>query len=199
MARAKQPVSVAGIQFDALIAESRGYEATVPQYVVESGYQVSDDIIIGAETLEMTLFLTDTPVTWRGQGGSGRIERVVKQLEELYYSKTPVTVVTSDKTFTSMAIVSMTISKSVEIGYSREVPISFQKIRTTSSKTTSIPDSYGKSGATQGAAGTASTSTENASSGSSGGGTGASDGGSGSNGGKSSILYGAAQSIGLIS
>ena len=46
MARAKQPVSINGIEFDALIDESRTLEATVPEYSVESGFSVSDAIIL---------------------------------------------------------------------------------------------------------------------------------------------------------
>lgn len=188
MAKARQPVTVAGIEFDALISESRRYEATVPEYAVEDGVVISDDIIIGSEKLDMTLYLTDTPVTWRAHAGRGRVEVVVQQLEELYYSKSPVTVVTSEKTFTDMAITSITISKTIEVGYAREIPISFQKIRITSSKKTSIPSSYGRSGKTKTAAGTANTSQSNSDTG----------GHSGSKGGKSSILYGVAKGIGLI-
>lgn len=204
MSKARQPVSVAGIEFDALISESRNYEASVPEYAVESGVMVSDDIILGSEKLDMTLYLTDTPVTWRGHAGRGRVEAVVQQLEELYYSKSPVTVVTSEKTFASMAITSITISKSFETGYAREIPISFQKIRVTSAKTTSIPASYGRSGKTQAAAGTANTSGSGSTAGTantSGSGSTAGTGSSGSSGGKgskSSILYGAAKGIGLI-
>lgn len=192
MSKARQPVSVAGIEFDALISESRTYEATVPEYAVESGVSVSDDIILGSEKLDMTLYLTDTPVTWRSHAASGRVESVIQQLEELYYSKSPVTVVTSEKTFTSMAITSISISKSFETGYAREIPISFQKIRVTSAKTATIPDSYGRSGKTQAAAGTANTTA--GSSGSSG-----SSSSSSGDGSKSSILYGAAKGFSLIS
>lgn len=205
MARAKQPVSVNGIEFDALIDETRGFEATVPEYAVEKGFNVSDAIILGSETLSMTLFLTNTPVTWHRRHGSdlGRVESVVKQLQELYYSAEPVTVVTSDATFTSMAITSLTISKSPETGYAREIPISFKKIRVTQAATTTIPASYGKSGASGTQAGTA-----NTSAGSSGGAGGGSGGGSGNSSGskggsskgesKSSILYGAAKGVGLV-
>lgn len=76
------------------------------------------------------------------------MDSVVKQLEELYYAGEPVTIVTSDATYSNMAIESITFSKSTEVGYAREIPISFKKIRVTSAKTTTIPDSYGKSGAT---------------------------------------------------
>lgn len=206
MARAKQPVSVNGIEFDALISQTDTMEATVPEYTVEDGFVVSDAIILNPEKLDMVLYITDTPVTWYSRHGSGqdRVETIVKQLQELYFTAEPTTVVTSAKSYTNMAIESLSIAKSLEIGYAREVSISFKKIRVTSAKTTTIPDSYGKSGTTQASAGTASTSS-GSSGGSSGSGSGSGGGssGSGSNSGssggsKSSILYSAANSIGLI-
>lgn len=206
MGKATQPVSINGLEFDALIDESRTLEATVPEYSVESGFSVSDSVILNPEKLSMTLFVTNTPVTWYRRHGASptRVDNVVKQLEELYFAKEPVTIVTSDATYTSMAIESITISKSLEIGYARQIPISFKKIRVTTAKTTTIPDSYGKSGATAASAGTASTSTGSSGGGSgsgtgSGGGRSGAGGSSGSNGNsKSSILYNAASSIGLI-
>ena len=206
MGKATQPVSINGLEFDALIDESRTLEATVPEYSVESGFSVSDSVILNPEKLSMTLFVTNTPVTWYRRHGASptRVDNVVKQLEELYFAKEPVTIVTSDATYTSMAIESITISKSLEIGYARQIPISFKKIRVTTAKTTTIPDSYGKSGATAASAGTASTSTGSSGGGSgsgsgSGGGSSGAGGSSGSNGNsKSSTLYNAASSIGLI-
>lgn len=215
MARAKQPVSINGIEFDALIDETHTLEATVPQYSVESGFSVSDAIILNPEKLEMTLYVTNTPVTWYNRHGASqsRVNSIVKQLEELYYTASPVTIVTSDRTYTNMAIESLSITKTFETGYAREIPISFQKIRITSATTTTIPDSYGKSGATEAPAGTASTDIVGAgggtqptagatdlgsgSAGSGGGGSGA-DTGATSGESNSSILYSAASAIGLI-
>ena len=209
MAKAKQPVTVADIEFDALIESERSFEAQVPEYAVETGYSVSDGIIFGAETLSMTLYVTNTPVTWYSRHGSyqSRVDTVCKKLEELYYKAEPITIVTSDETYTDMAIEAISIRKTLETGYAREIPISFKKVRKTSAKTTTIPDSYGKSGATAKSTGTASTSTSDSSSGASGSGTsgsGGSSSGSGSssssNGNsKSSILYSAANSLGLLS
>ena len=204
MARAKQPVSVNGIEFDALMSEDRGHEATVPEYPVETGFVVSDAIILGADTLNMVLFATDTPVTWRGHAGQGHADQVCQQLEELYYTAEPVTVVTTDKVHTNMAIESIGIKKSTEIGYAKEVQIAFRKIRTTSAKTTTIPESYGKSGATAASAGTANTSTSgsdgsrNSGIGSGGGSSSGSGSGKSSGSSKSSILYSAANAIGLM-
>ena len=178
MGKATQPVSINGLEFDALIDESRTLEATVPEYSVESGFSVSDSVILSPEKLSMTLFITNTPVTWYRRHGASptRVDSVVKQLEELYFAKEPVTIITSDATYTSMAIESVTISKGLETGYARQIPISFKKIRVTTAKTTTIPDSYGKSGKTAASAGTASTSTDGSGGGSSGAG-----GSSGSN------------------
>ena len=138
MARAKQPVSVNGIEFDALISQTDTLEATVPEYTVEDGFVVSDAIILNPEKLDMVLYITDTPVTWYSRHGSGqdRVETIVKQLQELYFTAEPTTVVTSAKSYTNMAIESLSIAKSLEIGYAREISISFKKIRVTTAKTT---------------------------------------------------------------
>ena len=84
------------------------------------------------------------------------MQDVLKQLEDVYFKREPVTVVTSERTYRNMAILSIELKKSLETGTSREIPIMFQEIRVTEAQTTAIPDSYGKSGATGTNAGTAS-------------------------------------------
>lgn len=197
MARAKQPVSIDGIEFDALLDQSMDYEADVPEYPTEKGFSVSDNISLKPETLSMTLYVSDTPVTWKSRFGSGkgRVEKVVKQLQDLYFAKKVVTVVTSDSVFDSMAITSISFSKSADVGYAREIPISLKKIIVTESSTTSIPDSYGKSGTTGASAGTANTTAGNSGSSGNGGGGKSSNSESGKNG---SVLYNAANSLGII-
>ena len=164
MARAKTPVTVADIEFDALISEDRELGATIPEYAVETGFAVSDAVIFNAESLSMVLYVTNTPVTWyeRHKGDSDRVSSVVAKLEELYYKAEPIIVSTSERTYTDMVIETMTISKSFDVGYAREIPITFKKIRITEATSTTIPDSYGKSGATGTPAGTANTTDETA-------------------------------------
>lgn len=205
MPRATQPVSINGLEFDALISQNRSLSATVPQYSVEDGFSVSDSIILDPEKMDMVLYVTNTPVTWYRRHGASqdRVNSVCKQIEEIYFAKEPVTIVTSEATYTDMAIEALTISKTTEDGYSRQIQVSFVKIRVTSAKTTTIPDSYGKSGATGAQTGTANTSAGSSGSGGGSGG-GSSGGGSGSGGGsssgnsKSSILFKAANGLGLI-
>lgn len=204
MPKAKQPVSINGVEFDALISQDQTLTATAPEYAVEDGFSVSDNVTLDAEQLNMTLYLTNTPVTWyaRHGGDPNRVATVEKQLKELYFAKEPVTVVTSDDVFTDMVITSVGFKKSIETGYDREIPISFKKIRVTKARTATIPESYGRGGVTGAAAGTANTSSGTSGAGT-GTGTGTNPGGGGSsqNGGnnrKGSILYGAATSLGLL-
>ena len=199
MARAKQPVSIDGIEFDALIDQSISYEADAPEYPTEKGFSVSDTVILKPEVISMTLFVTDTPVTWRNRFGSGagRVENVIKRLEKLYFAKKVFTVVTTDAVYDNMVLTSMSISKSSDVGYAREIPISLKKIIVTESKTVTIPSSYGKSGASGASSGSANTSSssKSGSSGSSGNNSNSNSSGNQKGG---SILYNAASSFGLI-
>ena len=196
-----QPVSVAGIEFPAMLDETQTFTSDIPEYPVETGYVISDNITLQPMELPLTLLLSDTPLTWRGRVRS--MSEAESMLKELYFSKTPFTVVTPSGTFESMGITSMQIKRSSENGYNKEVSLSLKQINVTATKTASIPDSYGKSGATGANAGTASTSAGSTSTG--GGSSGGGSGGSGSSGGSSSgkqssgsILYNVASSAGLI-
>lgn len=196
-----QPVSVAGIEFPAMLDETQTFTSDIPEYPVETGFVISDNITLQPMELPLTLLLSDTPLTWRGRVRS--MSEVESMLKELYFSKTPFTVVTPSGTFESMGITSMQIKRSSENGYNKEVSLSLRQINVTATKTAAIPDSYGKSGATGANAGTASTSASSTSTGggSSGGGSGGSGSSSGSSSGKQSsgsILYNVASSAGLI-
>lgn len=196
-----QPVSVAGIEFPAMLDETQTFTSDIPEYPVETGFVISDNITLQPMELPLTLLLSDTPLTWRGRVRS--MSEAESMLKELYFSKTPFTVVTPSGTFESMGITSMQIKRSSENGYNKEVSLSLKQINVTATKTASIPDSYGKSGATGANAGTASTSAGSTSTG--GGSSGGGSSGSGSSGGSSSgkqssgsILYNVASSAGLI-
>ena len=198
MARIKQPVSIGGIEFDALIDSDEAYEAQAPEYPTEKGFSVSDTIALKPETLSMTLYVTDTPVTWlsRHGAGAGRVESVVKQLKELFFSKQPVEVIAADEVYTDMAITSLNIRKSIDVGYAREIPITMQKIIVTEAATVTIPDSYGKSGKTGASGGTASTTKAKKEEASAANGS-TSSASTGTTGKKGSILYNATKAFGL--
>jgi hypothetical protein len=203
MARAKQPVNIDGIEFDALIELTEDYEAEVPSYPTEKGFNVSDNVTLKPITLTMTVFLTDTPVTWAKRFGvnAGRMESVVKKLEQLYFDKKVVTVTMTDAVYENMVMTNLSIVKSSDTGYAREIPITMQEIIVVESKTVTIPSSYGKSGTTSASTGTASTTTSSSTSKSSSSTNSSSSSSSTSSSStkKSSILYGVAKTVGLIS
>ena len=202
--KALKPVTVAGIEFDALIDEQKTMSATVPAYPVEEGFPVSDTIILDPLSLQMTLYVTNTPVTWLHRHGNSvdRVNRICEMMENLWLDKKLVKIVTTDAIYTNMGITSISIKKSKEIGYAREISLQVQKIRITNRKTVVVPSYILKSGETMANAGTASSSTSSAksSTGSSGSSSSGSKTSSGSNSAKKSqsILYGAATGLGFI-
>lgn len=165
-----RPCSIEGIEFDALINETKAYTSEVPAYAVEAGYSVSDNISIMPMTLEITGYLTNTPVTWSGHG-TGRVESIVSALENLYFSRQLVTVSTSTDVYTNMAIVSLTVPKDETNKTSREIKVSLQQVTVVSSQMTSIPASYLRGGDTGANAGTAGTGGKSSKAGSGSGGT----------------------------
>lgn len=152
-----QPASINGVEFDALIDYERALETEIPDYPVEEGYSVQDSIILKPITISMTVFLTSTPVTFRSHGHPGRVAEVVQQLEQLYMSRELVTVSTSNGIYRNMGIVSITLPRSVENKTSMAIPIALKEVRTTGSKTVTIPAEYGRGGQTGANAGTANT------------------------------------------
>ena len=124
MPKAKQPVSIAGVEFDALIKSEITYEADVPQYPIETGFTISDSVIVKQTKIEMTLYLSDNPVTWRRRlGGYGHAAQAIKHLENVFKERRLIFVSTSEANYSNMAIQSYSVSKSVEEGYSYEIPV----------------------------------------------------------------------------
>lgn len=207
MARAINPVSVAGIEFDALISDDKNYTQEIPDYPTEAGFSVSDTIILKPITVNLVLYVSNTPVTWSDRHGisSGRVNDVCKKLEELYFSRELVKVVTPDAIYTDMGISSMQITKSKELSNARQVSLALKKVYVTKRKTVYIPEYILKSGETAANAGKATTSAAESTSSNSGNSSGSSSGswsGSGSAASDSkkacSILYGAVSSLGFL-
>ena len=163
MRKATIPANLNGIRFDAIITRDRSYEADVPEYPVEDGFSVSDSILKKPFQLNVTAFISDTPVTWKKEFGktSGRLQKTLKQLENLYFSGQIVTFTTSSKVYSSMAITSLTIPETAEMGNAVEVQFTLKQVRVTKAKTTTIPSSYGLSGTTGASGGVSSSSEKN--------------------------------------
>jgi hypothetical protein len=210
-----QPCIIDGVEFDALIDESKTLSASIPTYPVEDGFPVSDNIVLDPVSLQMTLYVSNTPVTWLYRHGTSmdRVNNICNQIEDLWLEKKLVKVVTSDAIYTDMGILSIGIKKSKELSYAREISISLQKVRITKRETVNIPAYVLKSGESNANAGVATTSTTSNKSGTvtgtsgsqSTGSTASSSPGSSSSSSsssdakkKQSILYGAAKGLGIL-
>ena len=157
--KATRPVSLDGIMFDALISQDEQYSAQVPDYPVESGYKVHDSILPDALTIKATLYLSNSPITWRSRIGRSqtRVQDVEDRLRSIFWDREPVTYETSDKRWNNMCITSLTISKTEEDGYARKIPIELKQVDVTSTKTGTVSESYVRGGKSGASAGTAST------------------------------------------
>lgn len=160
-----QPVSVAGIEFDALIDSEEAHEADVPQYPTEKGFSVADNVSVNAMELSMTLYLTATPITWRSTHGTGedRLLSIPEKLITLYKQREPISVYTQDKTYTNMVIKSISIKRDADTGVAREIPVTFQQIDVTESETVTIPSTLPHSGTTKSSSGSSGTSSASSS------------------------------------
>lgn len=203
--RKKQPVSIWGIEFDALIDEQKTMSSKIPVYPIENGFPVSDTITNEPLSLSLNLYISNTPVTWLFRHGTSkdRVNMICNLIEKKWLEKNLTKIVTSDTIYTDMGITSIVIKKSSDIGYAREVSVTAQKVYITKKRTTVIPNYSLKSGKSKASAGKASKSSSSKKGSSSGASTGhkgsKSSGKSGSNSNKKdakkkhSILYGVAQ------
>ncbi len=196
MAKKKTPVTIWGIEFDALIEEQKTLSSTIPSYPVEDGFPVSDTIINEPVSIQLTLYVSNTPVTWLYRHGTAadRVVKICDRIETQWAEKKLTKIVTSDAIYRDMGITSIAIKKSREIGYAREITVTAQKVRTTKKKTANVPDYIKKSGETMANAGRATVS--NTSGKSSGAGNADSGGDSAKK--RQSILYGAASGLLLM-
>lgn len=157
--RARQPVSLDGIEFDALIDITESLEADAPEYPVEEGYNVNDTIILKPRQINLTVYLSNTPVTWKERFGDtkDRVNDVCTKLYELYEERKTVILGTTDAVYEDYCITSISLPRNVDNGTSMEIPITLKEVRKTQTKTTTIPASYKRAGKTKTNAGTATT------------------------------------------
>lgn len=163
MSKAKIPASLGGIEFDCLISREQSYSADAPEYPVEDGFYVSDSILLKPLTIEVTAFITNTPVTWAARhSGSNRVKTVSDALIELYKSKSLVSFVTPDKVYSNMAITQLSLPEDDYLN-AIEVSISLKQISVTTAQT-AVVSSYNYSGTSNDNAGSTATTEESSSS-----------------------------------
>lgn len=110
------------ISFDASLSESHVYEAQVTTNPVETGANISDNILINPVALNITGFITDTPLKFF-QGlrnkinGSGELSKTAHdQLVELFNSRQKFEVVTGLAVYKDMILKRLTFPRDNKTG-----------------------------------------------------------------------------------
>ena len=198
--KATRPASIGGVEFDVLVSSNETLSAEVPDYPVEDGFSVTDTIITKPKELNMTLYLSDNPVTWYNRLGSGpgRVQMVEEQLRSLFAERKLLTVLTSTDRYQNMCITSVGIEKTKENGSGRGISVSMKQVSITGRQTAGVPDTYGLGGASMGNAGTAGTGAASGASSSVASRSGKDSGGSSQSRKKASLLYNVASNVGIF-
>ena len=134
------PVSIGGVQFDALLNISEKFDATVPAFRTDMGFETSDDIIPNLMKVDMQLFVTPTPVTWSGlPSHMGRTPRDgVDALKNLMAKRMPVFVSTYKQNYDNMMIQRVSANKTADIGLALEINVSMVQLTKSSYEETTM-------------------------------------------------------------
>ena len=125
-----EPIMIDGVEFDVLLDVGERTDSNVPAYAVEAGWEITDDILPQLHHMDMTLFVSPYPVTWRNRPGHYMREprEVIQQIKQIFDARKPVTVVTRKKTYNEMMMQKFRVSRSTETGNGMEVSVSFVKM-----------------------------------------------------------------------
>lgn len=159
MSKAKIPASLGGVEFDCTLEREASYEADVPEYAVEDGAYTSDTVLKKPLSLQLKVFITNKPVTWKVRhSGTNRVTEVKNALLDLYYAGGLYRLVTPDEVYENMAITSLSLPEN-DYADAMEVDISLKQVNVTTAKAV-VASSYNYSGASSDSAGSTDTTDE---------------------------------------
>ena len=132
-------LSIGEIELDASLSESHQFDSEVTQYPVEDGSVITDHIQNRPDKLTINGFVSNTPVRLfssvaidlvRTSGNSGRFDA----LERIHRERVLVDIVTPLKSYTDMAMESLTVPRNAAIGDTLEFSATFIKVVKVSSE-----------------------------------------------------------------
>ncbi len=143
--------TVGNLELDAVLDEGHSWEATVTTSPVEKGSDITDSIQMQPERLTVRGFVSDSPLvasaTVAGvvNGGAvgNRTQAVFELLRRLMEARELVTVYTKYRIYTDMAIKSVDIPRSPEVGEALEFTMEFVKVRLVSTQLVELPKGVG--------------------------------------------------------
>ena len=152
------PTLIGDVAIDCTVTETHTATATVTEHPVESGANITDHIRPEPVQLSITGIVSDTPI------GSKQIQRAIEaggttvqvtqqeapssatgfgrtawsKLEAIRAAAKPIKVVTRDKTYESMALVSLSVPKDARTGGAFVFTAQFKQVRIVFNRTTKV-------------------------------------------------------------
>lgn len=121
-------------RFDAVVSRQHGFSAQVTEAPVEDGSTINDHIILAPRTLVLEALVSDHPlenaaITAAQSAAEVRSVSAAAYLEQLWATRTLLTVVTRLRRYTGMAIERMDFSESAEVGEALAVVMTLREVR----------------------------------------------------------------------
>lgn len=110
-----RPNTVGGIELDVTLEEVHGRSAGITDHPIESGSMIQDHITNMPRMLQMTGFVTNSPVAFFSVfEAAERVQGTFDALEELYDSRQPFTVISGFRVYENMAFESLDMPRNRE-------------------------------------------------------------------------------------
>lgn len=129
---------VSAFELDAALSIVHDYESEVTEHPVESGAAVTDHIRNKPATLKLECVVSNTPIAQAAdvekaggfrKGEPGRAEEIFATLMKLRDAQQPITVATRLKTYSNMAIASISIPQDSKTGDALRFSLTLKEIR----------------------------------------------------------------------
>lgn len=147
--------SLGEIDLDAVLQETHDMANRVTEFPVEKGAAITDHIANEPRQVSMEGFITNSPVRLLGglldrlvrvdvgatdtpRGGMNYAEVVFEWLERLHKSRELITIKGHFKTYSDMALVTLSVPRDANTGSAIRFMASFREVRTIASRTSTV-------------------------------------------------------------
>jgi len=130
---------VAALTMDVLINESTELNSQASRYAIETGANVTDNIVREHERLSIAGWITGAQINAYGTGGRSKLIGAKDALRKIHLDRLPITVVTGLDTYPDMVMTSCKISRDNDKGDVYDIACDFEQIQKVTLRSVDIP------------------------------------------------------------
>lgn len=130
------------VEFDVSENELHRSSARVTKHPIEAGATVADHVAQDPDTLDLVAKVTNTPIVSEADAfvlTPGRVDEAYNTLRRVKETATLITVFTTLRTYVSMVITEVTITRNAPMGDALALALKVEHLRTATSETISLP------------------------------------------------------------